>query len=338
MGVTIKDIAKLANVSATTVSNVINGKTAKTTEETKEKILQLVREMDYKPNAMARSLVNGKSKLIGLIVPDISDPYFSYMTRAIEDVGRGYGYRVLSCSTYNNVKNEHMIIDELREHCVDGMIVSSSLIKENWQFNDILKIKYPLVSIGRSIESGEDVCSVCVDNFKSGYEATKYLINLGHRNIACIAGDEWLQDTRDRISGFKKALEDNKIEISDERIYCGTNNVETGIKGMNEIFSVDKDVTAVVACSDMIAYGVYKSARVHSMTIPKDLSVVGIGDLSFSKIVTPELTTVQEPVEEIAETAVKMLISIINKKPHEKNEYKYDSRLVIRESTGSKKN
>lgn len=336
MGVTIKDIAKLAHVSATTVSNVINGKKSKTTEETKMRILELVKELDYKPNAMARSLVNGKTKLIGLILPDISHPYFSQLAGAVEEAARGYGYSILVCSTCNSARNEQKVIDTMREHCVDGIIISASLIKESWQFNDILKINYPIVTLGRQLPQNEDVCSVSVDNFASGYEATKYLIELGHKSIGCIAGEDWSEITKDRVQGYKKAMEDNGLTIKDEFIYEDKFNVETGMAGVDKFVESCSDMTGIVACSDVIAYGVYKYANKHKIVIPDELSVVGIGDLKFSKVVTPSLTTVKEPIGDISETAVNMLISIITKKPRDKNEYKYDSKLIIRESTAKK--
>ena len=333
MGVTIKDIAKLAHVSATTVSNVINGKNSKTTEETKQRILDLVKEMDYKPNAMARSLVNGKTKLLGLILPDISESYFAQLARSIEEAARRSGYSILVCSTYNDLKNEQKVIDIMREHCVDGIIISSSLIKENWQFKDVLKIKYPIVTLGRDIAEYEDVCNVCMNNYSSGYEATKYLLDLGHKDIGFIAGEEWSSITKDRLSGYKKALNDYKIDVDEELIYNGNFNVETGMNGLERLLSKDRKISGVVACSDVIAYGVYKFAIKHNISIPEDLSIVGIGDLKFSEVVTPGLTTVKEPVDDIAETAVNMLISIITKKPRDKNEYEYDSKLIVREST-----
>lgn len=332
MGVTIKDIAKLANVSATTVSNVINGKKSKTTEDTKQRILNLVKELDYKPNAMARSLVNGKTKLIGVILPDISDSYFAQLAKKLEEAARNQGYSILTCSTDNEIKNEQKIIDIMREHCVDGIIISASLIKESWQFNDLYKIKYPLVTLGRELSVNEDVCSVSVNNYISGYKATKYLLELGHRNIGLIAGDEWSSITQEIVEGYREALKDHGIDMDLELIYSGNYDMETGVKGLESFINNNKNISSVVTCSDIIGYGVYKSANKHNISIPKDLSVVGIGDLKYSKAAIPPLTTVQEPLDDIAEMAVEMLISIITKKPREQNEYKYDSKLIIRES------
>lgn len=332
MGVTIKDIAKIAQVSATTVSNVINGKTAKTTEETKQKILNLIKELDYKPNAMARSLVNGETKLIGVILPDISSFYFSRIIKGIEETAEVHGYSILVCSTYNDAENEHKYINLMREHCVDGIIIAPSLIKESWQFEDLLRIKYPMVAIHRSISSSEDVCNVYLDSYRDGYEATKYLIELGHKNIGCINGIPWLANCGDGMEGYRQAMKDHSLEIDDEWTYSSMHDVETGIKGAEKLLSCNNKVTAIVACSDVIAYGVYKVANKVKISIPYDLSVIGIDDLVFSEIITPALTTFKQPIKEMARKATEELISIILRQPREQSEYRYTSELVIRES------
>lgn len=332
MGVTIKDIAKIAQVSATTVSNVINGKTSKTTEETKQRILNLIKELDYKPNAMARSLVNGKTKLIGVILPDISSFYFSQIVKGIEETAEEHGYSILVCSTYNNAENEHNYINLMREHCVDGIIITPSLIKENWQFEDILKIKYPMVAIHRSIINAEYVCNVYLDNYNDGYEATRYLIELGHKNIGCINGTQWLINSEDGMQGYKQAMKDYGLEINEQWIYSSTQDVETGVKGAEKLLNCSNKVTAIIACSDIIAYGVYKAVSKLDLSIPDDLSVMGLDNLVFSEIITPALTTFKQPIKEMANKATEELISIILRQPRTQSDYKYTSELVVRES------
>lgn len=332
MGVTIKDIAKLAHVSATTVSNVINGKKSKTTEDTKQRILDLVKELDYKPNAMARSLVNGKSKLIGVILPDISESYYSLLAKKIESVARSEGYSILVCSTDNDSTNERGIIDNMREHCVDGIIISSCLIKESKEFKELLKMKYPLVTLGREIDGCEDVCNIGVNSYKTGYDATKYLLDLGHTNIGVITSEEWLCNNKDLIEGYCTALKDNHINMDENLIFKGKFDIETGIKGLEYFINNKKTISAIVSGSDIIAYGVYKGAHNFNISIPENLSVIGIGDLKFSEAAIPALTTVQEPIDKIAEKAVEIIISTITKKPMEKSEYKFDSKVIVRES------
>jgi LacI family transcriptional regulator len=332
MGVTIKDIAKIAQVSATTVSNVINGKTSKTTEETKQKILNLIKELDYKPNAMARSLVNGKTKLIGVILPDISSVYFSQLIRRIEETAEEYGYSILVCSTYNNVKNEEKYINLMREHCVDGMIIAASSIKETWQFADILRMKYPIVTIDRKIDKSEDVCSIYLDNYNSAYKGTEYLIKLGHRSIGYINGTPWSINLKDGVEGYRQAMKDYCIEVDEQWIYSLAYDAETGFKGAEKILSCSNKVTGIVACSDMIAYGIYKAASKLKISIPDDLSVIGLTDLMFSEIITPSLTSFKHPLKEMANKATEELISIISREPREQSEYTYTAELVVRES------
>lgn len=335
MGVTIKDIAKLAHVSATTVSNVINGKKSKTTEDTKQRILDLVKELDYKPNAMARSLVNGKSKLIGVILPDISEPYYSLLAKELEATARIEGYSILVCSTNKDSNNERGIIDNMREHCVDGIILSSCLIKESNEFKELLRMKYPLVTLGREIDGYEDVCNVGVNSYNTGYEATKHLLNLGHKNIGIITSEEWLCNNQDLIEGYKSSLKENHIEFNENFIFNGKLDIETGVKGLEYFINNKVPITAIVTGSDIIAYGVYKGAHNLNISIPKELSVVGIGDLKFSEIAIPQLTTVQEPIDKIAEKAIEMIVSTITKKPMDKVTYKFNSKVIVRESTNS---
>ncbi|MFR1707421.1 MAG: LacI family DNA-binding transcriptional regulator [Clostridium sp.] len=332
MGVTIKDIAKAARVSATTVSNVINGKTSKTTEETKQRILSLVKELDYKPNAMARSLVNGETKLIGVILPDISNAYFSQLVRRIEEAAEEHGYSILVCSTHNNAENEHKYINLMREHCVDGMIIGTSSIKETWQFEELLRMKYPIVAIDRNISNFEDVCNVYIDNYNSAYEATRYFIELGHRNIGCINGTPWSTASRDSVEGYRQAMKDYGLKLDEGWIYSLSYDVETGIKGAEKLLNYKNKVTAILACSDTIAYGVYKAASKLNISIPKDLSVIGLADLMFSEVITPSLTTFSHPLKDMAKRAIEELITIISKEPREKTEYVYTAELVIRES------
>lgn len=332
MGVTIKDIAKVAQVSATTVSNVINGKTSKTTEETKQRILNLVKELDYKPNAMARSLVNGETKLIGVILPDISNIYFSQLAKSIEETAEKYGYSILVCSTHNNAENEHKCINLMREHCVDGMIIGTSSIKETWQFEDLLRMKYPIVAIDRNIDNFEDVCNVYIDNYNSAYEGTRYLIELGHKKIGCINGASWSTASKDSMAGYRQAMQDYGLELDKNWIYLSSYDVETGVKGADKLLNCNNKVTAIVACSDMIAYGVYKTASKLNISIPNDLSVIGLADLAFSEIITPALTTFNHPLKDMAKRATEELISIILKQSGEKSEYVYTAELVIRES------
>lgn len=333
MAVTIKDIAKMAGVSATTVSNVINGRNAKAKEETKKRIMDLVEEYKYTPNAIARGLVNGHSKMIGIILPDITNPYFSQLVEGIEDTASKSGYSILVCNTHDNAEKERKYIDIMRQYCVEGMIFAASSIRENSHFEDLIKINYPMITIDRKIQGFEDICNVSVDNYISGYLATKHLIELGHKNIGCITGQMWAANSIDRLNGYKKAMEDNGLTIDKSLIYSSKFDMNTGIVGTGVLIKHKKKITAIVACGDIIAYGVYKTLADHNLFIPKDISVIGVDDIFFSEVITPGLTTLRQPIEAVAIQATKTLLSIIEGRKIRKKSYIYDAKLIVRGST-----
>lgn len=332
VAITIKDIARLANVSITTVSKVINNKDDSISEQTKNKILQIIKETNYQPNAIARSLVTKKTKTIGLIIPDITNPFFPEIARGAEDCANIYGYNIFLCNTDDNAEKENNYIAVLREKCVDGIIFTSSSIPKYEHIIDLIDSGIPVVMIDRSIEPKlKNVYGVFLDNYKGGYLATKYLIELGHRNIACITGPLYTKSAIERLNGYKKALSDFNIEINNSMIIEGDFKINSGMVAAEKIIE-NKDVTGIFACNDLMAYGVYKTLKKKGYRIPDDISIVGFDDIQLSQILEPQLTTIKQPSYDMGLTATRVLIKLIEGEKVRKKVVKFEPSLIERKS------
>ena len=332
MNITIKDIARLANVSIATVSKVINNKTEGISEETKNRILQLIKETGYQPNAIARSLVTKKTKTIGLIVPDISNPFFPDVARGVEDGAHMDGYNVFLCNTDDNLDKEIEYIKVLREKCVDGIIFTSGSIPKYEHIVELRTSGIPIVIIDRRIDS-EDVYGVFLDNYKGGYIATRYLISLGHKRIGCVTGPLYVSSAIERLEGYKKALMDNGIDIDETLIFEGDYRISGGAVGAEKL--LDRKVTAIFAFNDLMAYGAYLTIRSHGYKIPDDISVVGFDDIQLSQVMEPQLTTIRQPAYDMGLNAVRILINLIGGKKCTKKIVKLQPQLIVRQSTKS---
>ncbi|MGB9680444.1 MAG: LacI family DNA-binding transcriptional regulator [Thermoanaerobacteraceae bacterium] len=334
MAVTIKDIAKLANVSITTVSRVINNKTEGVSEETRERILQLVKEYEYQPNAIARGLVTKKTKTLGLIIPDITNPFFPDIARGVEDSAHIYGYNVFLCNTDDNLDKESEYINALKEKYVDGIIFTSSSIPKQEHIKELIKTGIPIVIMDRRIES-EDIYGVFLDNYEGGYIATKHLIDLGHKKIGCITGPLYSKSARERLEGYKECLIENGFEYDESVVFEGDYKINSGITGSEKLLNLHKKISAIFACNDLMAYGAYKTIRSRGYKIPDDISIVGFDDIQLSQILEPQLTTIRQPAYDMGLTATRMLIKLIEGEKLNRKIINFKPKLIIRQSTGS---
>lgn len=331
MAVTIKDIARLAKVSTTTVSRVINHKSEGVSEDTRKKILDLVKELNYQPNALARGLVTKKTKTIGLIIPDISNPFFPDIARGVEDSANRQGYNVFLCNTDDNLDKESEYINALKEKYVDGIIFTLASIPKYEHILDLIKSGIPVVMMDRLIES-KDIKGVFLDNFQGGYIATKHLIELGHTKIACITGPLQTKTAIERYEGYQKALMDAKIELDKSLIIESDYKMDGGIKAAEQLLK-KKQMTGLFACNDLMAYGAYKAIKACGYKIPEDVSIVGFDDIQISQMLETQLTTIKQPTYDMGVSAAKMLISLIEEKRIRKKIVRFEPQLIIRQST-----
>lgn len=333
---TIKDVAQKAGVSITTVSHVIN-ETRYVSDELTEKVYEAMRALNYRPNIIARSLRSGRTKTIGLVIPDISNPFFADFSRRIEDNGFAHGYNVILCNTDENPAKEEMYVNVLISKQVDGLIFFSS--GNSKSFKNIVSLgEVPVVITDREPEE-IDSDIVLIDNHAGGYQATQYLISLNHKRIACISGPSPIRPSAHRVEGYRSALEEAGIAIDEELIRSGDFRSLSGEREMRALLELSDPPTAVFACNDMMALGAMRAIKNANLNIPADISVVGFDNTPISALVYPQLTTISQPIKEMADLAVELLIEKIDIKEEQKRqkeltpEYKrivLDTELVVR--------
>lgn len=333
MPVTIKDVAKLANVSPSTVSRVIADH-PKISDETKKRVFEAMKKLNYHPNAIARSLANKSTKTLGLILPNAEEdlfinPFFVQVMRGISVYAQKKGYYIMY--TYSNNENEEIdfIKNYIYSKWVDGIILLTA--RENDKCIEYLKEngRYPFVVVGRP-EKSDGILWVDNDNFKAMYDVVNYLINKGHREIAFIGGPHALNVTKDRLDGYLRALKVHGISVDEKLIYEEANFTETrGYETMMEILDY-KEPSAVVTTDDLIAFGVLKAIKEKSTS---KIAVVGFNNTPLAEYQQPKLTSVDIKAEKLGYYAAKLLIGKLENENIEKNHYIIDTELIEREST-----
>ena len=334
MSVTIKDIAKLSSVSTATVSKVINGKDSDISSVTREKVKKIIEEQNYSPNTVARSMITKKTKTIGLIIPDVRNPFFTDLTRGAEDVANERGYSIFSCNTDDDLNKEIRYINNLVEKQVDGIALAGAAVR-NKELEEKLNIKVPIVSLDRNVYFKGIVGKIEVDGFSGAYDAVTYLIKLGHKKIMLLSGQLNTKPSIDRLEGYKEALFNNGIDFDDKLIIVGRYSSDFGYESMKSM-TIDKDVTAIFCANDLIAIGAMNALKEKGIRIPQDISIVGYDDIYISSLVTPPLTTVRQPSYEIGYMAIETLINILEGKNTLSNKVEVKLELIIRESTSKR--
>lgn len=308
MTVTIKDIAEAANVSVTTVSRVLNDK-PDVSPNTRNKVLEKINELGYKPNSIARGLALKKTNTLGLIIPDISNPFFPDIARGVEDMANKKGYSIIFCNTDNEQKKEKEAIELMKEKQVDGILLSLSTTNKD-ELKKLRNVKYPVVQIDRKIPD-IDYPSITIDNYKSAYTATKHLINFGHQKIAHITGDLGTITGYKRLEGFKDAMNEANLNIKDSYIKKGNYSKKSGYENMLELLKNNNPPSAVFIANDLMAVGAYQAVFAFDLSIPEDISIIGHDNIDVTKLVNPTLSTMAQPKYKLGHKAVQLLIKEI---------------------------
>jgi len=330
---TIKDIAALAKVSSATVSHVIN-KTRYVSDEVIERVNQAMDELGYTPNYLARSLRQGKTNTIGLLMPDSSNPYFAELGLAIEKAAFKLNYNVILCNTESKQEKELLYIDVLSQKQVDGIIfVSTGNNLESIEYMISKKIVFVMIDRELSVYQEFDFPLVLTDQFAGGQMAAEHILSLGHKRIACVTGPSFLTPSSQREKGFRQALQDAGVPVIEELIVKGDFLPESGYRAIHGFMSCKEPPTAVFACNDLMAFGVIRGANEAGLSIPDDLSVVGYDNIHLAAYASPSLTTVSLPNDDIAESAMHLLIAAFKKELTE-NKICLQASLVSRESSG----
>lgn len=329
---TVKDVAALAGVSATTVSLVINGKGSSIPELTHDRVRRAIKELNYHSDFTARAMVTRKTNLIGVVIPDISNAFFAACVRHLQVALAGHGYDILLCNSEERAENDLHYIRLLAGRNVDGLILtpSAEALTEKYEAEvrkTLAEVGLPYLFLDRYYRGDEP--KVVVDNAESSYLAAKYLIECGHTKIGAVAGPSILNSSYNRMEGLKRALKEHGLALPDEYVVEGKYDIETGVRGGEKLIA--SDVTAIFAFSDMQAFGVYESAKRAGKKIPEDISIVGFDDALYSSLLDTPLTTMRQPVKSLAEEACRIVLNLVEKKG-EVEDVRLPAELIVRNS------
>ncbi len=328
MKMTIKEIAELAGVSTATVSKILNGKDKDISEATRKNVLDIVEREGYIPNGIAKSLRIKNTKTIGIIMPDVMNLFFSELARGVEDAAEKKGYSVILCNSDNKESKEEKYIQILQEKMVDGIILTAS---ENSVKRSLRRRKIPMVLLDRDISTDEKVGRITVDNEEGTYNATKLLIEKGCKNIGFISSNKTTKSSGQRLRGYENAILESKINLDKDKIFLQNYTIETGYKGTVSLLE-KTNIDGICCGNDLIAIGAIKALKERGIKIPQDVKVIGFDDISISKYMDPPLTTIRQPIYEMGEEAVGMLIDVINNKEMEMSKV-LKTELIVRETT-----
>lgn len=333
MSVTIARVAKEAKVSVATVSRVINNP-EKVKEETRLIVEEVIKDLNYSPNAMARALVTKETRTIGVIIPDINNLFYPAVVRGIQDGVSKIDYQAIFCSTDNNIEEEKKYIKSLVEKRVDAFIIlgSRKTGHENNEHLVELAEKHPVVLVNDYIENSK-VYSVMTDEVSGAYKAVDYLISLGHKDIVHITVEPNFTTMVNKLEGYKLALKENNFEYDEDKVFNATSYTESGNLVMNEIIDKGLKPTAIFAGNDQIAIGVISSILSHGLRVPEDISVIGYSDIPIAKSIYPSLTTVGQFPHKTGKMSVDVAIKLINNKTIENQKVVLEPDFIVRGST-----
>ncbi|ULL17516.1 LacI family transcriptional regulator [Paenibacillus sp. H1-7] len=330
--ISILDVVAKSGLSLATVSKVLNNSPT-VRESNRQKVLQAIKELDYRPNPAARSLARGATRLIGLTLPGLNDTFYDNIVQSVNRHLEENGY-VLALSVFSQVQaaesdaNSSFLFQEDR---VDGVIVISPL-DENPYLLELKRKRIPYVVVDNQVDP-LNALTVNVDNYAGGYEATKHLLDLGHTRISYVGGSERYLSARERRRGFESAMRDaglTPVAVTNTEF-----NIRSGFDAAKAWIRSDKVPTAVFAGEDGLALGVTQAFQDEGYRVPDEVSIVGFDDQTFSQYIHPRLTTIRQPMEQIGEHAVRLLLQMIQGTAKRQSSVMLKPELIVRESTSS---
>ncbi|GIK43524.1 MAG: LacI family transcriptional regulator [Chloroflexota bacterium] len=327
----MRDVAERAGVSVTSVSHVIN-QTRLVSDDLRERVLTAMNELGYQPNALARSLRRKETYTIGVIMTNSADPFFAEVTRGVEDACFEQGYNIILCNSDSDLDKELFYTNELIKKRVDGILFLAAGGKSTQHIRTMQQRKTPLVVVDRYIPDLA-VDTVLIDNARGGWLATHHLIELGHRRIGCISGPSDLTLSAERVTGYRRSLQEAGIQVDESLIVKGNFQYETGYQAAQQFLAQPIPPTAIFACNDLMAIGVINAAVKQGWQVPDRLSVIGFDDIRMAAYINPLLTTVAQPKYEMGSIATTMLLERIHNQEMAPRQKLLDTQLVVREST-----
>jgi LacI family transcriptional regulator len=329
---TIHDVAKRAGVGSITVSRMINN-SGYISSETRERIQKAIDELGYVPNTLARSLRSRRTNTVALMVTDITNPFFTTLARGVEDAANEAGYTVIFCNTDESAVKEEKYLNVLLQKQVDGFLLVPTQRSVN-SIQQILKHGTPVVVLDRRIPE-VDVDSVRCDSLDGAYKLTKYLVSLGHRQIAIMSGAVGVSTADDRVAGYRKALEEGRIAISDRYILRGEFTPDSGYSMTEQAINLSLRPTALIAANNFITIGAMKALQEAEMEVPEDMALAGFDDLPPAIVTFPFFTVVSQPAYEMGTQAMQLLLIRLSAKEVDAfQEVILPTQLIVRRSSG----
>lgn len=330
--VTIKDVAKEANVSFSTVSRVIRN-AQNVRSETRKKVLRTIKKLNYHVDAGARGMVKRQTKSIGLCISDISNPFYPPLLRGVENTVNKFGYNLLLCNTDENAEKEGSYLKLLLEKRIDGLIIAPTGQGISYLKEFVTK-NIPIVFIDRRIE-GIPTDVVGADNIQGAFSAVEHLIKLGHKRVAMITGLKDVTTTHERIQGYLEALKANNIKVNNSLIIEGRSKLGGGIEATQALFKLKFPPTAIFSSNNLMTLGSFIALKKLGKNVPKDVAIVGFDDLEWAEVLDPPLTAVSQPTYTIGTTAAQLLLQrLLGEGPAKKQTIVLKTELIIRRSCG----
>jgi LacI family transcriptional regulator len=327
----INEIARLAGVSTATVSRTING-SGKVKPETAEKVWRVVEDMGYHPSSHAQALASGKSQLIGLIISDITNPFFPELVRSFEEISLQNGFEVIVANTgYDPSRMAHTVRRMIQRKTEGVAVLTSEMEPALVEQLEMQEMPVVFLDTGRK---GRHASNIKVDYGMGILEAVAHMVEKGHKRIGYIGGPVKYASARARRRAFIKCLQDHGLSMDDDLIQRGNFKIDGGEAAMKRLLKMENRPTAVLAANDLSAIGAMQTALGMGLKVPEDISIIGFDDIDFCQLTQPPLTTIRLSRRDIAEKAFDALASIIQDTSKRGGQYKIGTRLVVRSSTG----
>jgi LacI family transcriptional regulator len=327
---TIKDVAAKAGVSYQTVSRVINNK-GEISPDTKERVLEAAKALNYRPSRVARGLVMQRTNTAGLIISDITNPFFPEVARGVQDMARSKDYNVFLCNTDEDPAEDIQVLYSLTTQAVDGIILFAYHLSDD-ELKTFADNYRPMVLINRIFEH-PNVSRVIVDNYRGAKLAVDHLVEQGHTNIGMVVGRDWLPGTVRRVNGFRDALSDHGLPVVDEWIVTGPPVLANGYESTQHLLKQNPEITAIFAYNDLMALGAIRACKDLGRRVPADCAIVGFDDIQLTSMITPSLTSVHVDKYALGQQAMTRLLAMINNPDTAFPPISIDVELIIREST-----
>lgn len=305
----MKDVARLAGVSTSTVSAVVN-QNVPVSPERKERVLRAMAALHYQPDEIARSLKKGRTKAIGVVVPDITNAFYPEVVRGVEEAAFARGYAVFLCDSQEDASRENDHLLALFSRRVDGVLLACC--NDSIAYETTLELHVPCVFMDR-LPASKAEGTVSTDNVEAGSMATRHLLDLGHQRIAMIVGRLSLSPHRDRLEGFRKVMQEANLPIRDEYLVQGDVQIESGVDAARQLLRLEARPSAVIASNSKLLLGLLQAFDEEKVKVPQQISVVGFDDYAWNKYLSPSITTVAQPTFEMGRQAFGLLLQLMNR-------------------------